>query len=61
MPKSIALSQPIDFTDKVPENESLQQKLCILLPGTFLREYMGWTSEQLEALRGRQWEELPGE
>jgi predicted nucleic acid-binding protein len=50
-----------DFTDKVPENEPLQQKLHILLPGTFLREYMGWTSEQLEALRGRQWEDLPDE
>ena len=47
-----------DFTDKVPENEQLQQKLHILLPGTFLHEYMGWTSEQLEALRGRQWADL---
>ncbi|SRR5260221_10274478 len=49
-----------DFTDKVPENQQLQQKLLIMLPGTFLREYMGWTSEQLEALRGRDWEDLQG-
>jgi len=47
-----------DFTDKVPENELLQQKLLIMLPGTFLREYMGWTGEQLEALRGREWDDL---
>ena len=50
-----------DFTDNVPENAPLHRKLRILLPGTFLREYMGWTSEQLEALRGRQWEDLPDE
>jgi putative PIN family toxin of toxin-antitoxin system len=47
-----------DFTDKTLENAQLQAKLRILLPGTFLREVMGWTSEQLEALRGRQWEDL---
>ena len=50
-----------DFTDSVPENEELQKKLHIVLPGTFLREQMGWTSEQLEALRGRQWADLPDE
>ncbi len=47
-----------DFTDKTEENASLHEQLGILLPGTFLREYMGWTSERLEALRGREWEDL---
>ena len=47
-----------DFTDKTPENEELQQKLRIMLPGTFLREYMGWSSDQLEALRGREWKDI---
>lgn len=30
-------------------------KLNIVLPAVFLREVMGWTSEQLEAIRYRQW------
>ena len=47
-----------DFTDKTKENTVLHQRLNIMLPGTFLREKMGWTSHQLEALRGREWEDL---
>jgi hypothetical protein len=47
-----------DFTDHTAENEPLHQQLRIRLPGTFLREDMGWTSDQLEALRGREWEDL---
>lgn len=44
-----------DLTD---QNEPIHHWLKILLPGTFLREYMGWTSEQLEVIRKRNWKDL---
>ena len=44
-----------DFTDP---DEPIHQHLTIRLPGTFLREYMGWTSEALEAIRQRNWKDL---
>lgn len=44
-----------DLTDP---NEPVHQYLNILLPGTFLRQHMGWTSEQLEAIRKRTWKDL---
>lgn len=33
-------------------------KLTVVLSGTFLREYMGWTSDELEAIRHRNWKDL---
>ncbi len=50
-----------NFTDRTEGNQHLHEKLHVLLPGTFLREYMGWTSDQLEAVRGREWEDLANE
>lgn len=47
-----------DFTDRDESTEKLHQRLTILLPGTFLREHMGWTSEELEAARNRSWRDL---
>ena len=41
--------------------EELHQRLTVLLPGTFLRQVMGWSGEQLEALRGRSWQDLEGQ
>jgi len=34
------------------------QDVRIVLSGTFLREYMGWTSKQLEAIRHRKWKDV---
>jgi predicted nucleic acid-binding protein len=34
-------------------------KLNVVLSGTFLREYMDWTSDELEAIRHRTWNDLP--
>ncbi|MHB8626610.1 MAG: hypothetical protein ACYDBJ_01275 [Aggregatilineales bacterium] len=45
------VTQDKDFTDRTPENENLHRRLVVILPGTFLRIHMGWTSEQLEAIR----------
>lgn len=47
-----------DFTDRDESTEELHRCLNILLPGTFLREHMGWTSEELEATRHRNWKDL---
>lgn len=44
-----------DFTDP---NEPIRNQLNVRLPGSFLREFMGWTSEQLEAISHRNWENM---
>lgn len=48
-----------DFTD---ENETTTEVRAaipgIMLPPVFLREVMGWTSEELEIIRYRTWSEL---
>ncbi len=49
------VSQDKDLTDP---DEPVHRVLNILLPGTFLREHMGWTSQALEAIRTRTWEDL---
>ena len=52
------ITQDKDFTDQDKTTEKLHQRLNIILPGTFLREHMGWTSEELEAIRHRNWDDL---
>lgn len=47
------LSEDKDFTEPTPSNAELHARLRIRLPGTFLREVMGWSSIDLEAVRGR--------
>lgn len=42
------ISQDKDITDTT---QPVHEKLKIILPGTFLREHMGWTSEELEQVR----------
>jgi putative PIN family toxin of toxin-antitoxin system len=43
------------------ENDLLKQQVQVILPAVFLRTYMGWNSEELEAIRHRTWEELDSE
>jgi predicted nucleic acid-binding protein len=40
------------------ESEMLKQQLMVLVPPVFLREYMGWTSAELEAIRRRTWADM---
>ncbi|MBP8973356.1 MAG: PIN domain-containing protein [Anaerolineae bacterium] len=54
----LLVSQDRDFTDEGESTQELHQRLTIMLPGTFLREHMGWTSERLETLRNRTWQDL---
>lgn len=47
--------------DLTSPDEPVHQHLNVLLPGTFLREQMGWTSEKLEEIRGRTWKDMKHE
>lgn len=52
------ITQDKDFTARDATTEKLHQQLKILLPGTFLREYLGWSSEALEKIRHRKWQDM---
>jgi len=52
------VSEDKDLTAKDETTEKLRQKLTVMLSGTFLREVLGWTSEELEAIRRRNWSDL---
>lgn len=52
------VTQDRDFTDEDESTTELHRRLNILLPGTFLREQMGWTSDQLEVIRSRTWQDF---
>ena len=52
------VSSDKDLTDP---NEPVHQYLKVLLPGSFLRAEMGWTSEGLEAIRSRTWKDFKTE
>ncbi|MFQ5796555.1 MAG: hypothetical protein ACE5JP_16100 [Candidatus Bipolaricaulia bacterium] len=48
-----------DFTDEDETTERVRNAIPgIRLPPVFLRDVMGWTSEELEKVREREWEEL---
>ena len=49
------ITQDKDFTDP---DEPIHEYLSIILPGTFLRKHMKWTSEQLEEISRRSWDDL---
>lgn len=49
------ISMDKDLTDPA---EPIHAHLKILLPAKFLREHMGWTSEAIEAIRHRNWDDL---
>lgn len=52
------VSEDKDLTTKDSTTAELHQQLSVLLPGTFLREVMGWTNEELEMIRERTWRDL---
>jgi predicted nucleic acid-binding protein len=48
-----------DFTDQDETTEKVREAIPgIMLPPVFLREVMGWTSDELEAIRYREWSDL---
>lgn len=52
------VSEDKDLTAQDKTTEKLRQRLRVMLSGTFLREVMGWTSEELERVRKRTWQDL---
>ena len=52
------VSEDKDLTAQDETTAKLRQELKVYLSGTFLREMMGWTSEELEVIRKRSWSDL---
>lgn len=52
------VSEDKDLTSTDETTAMLRERLKVLLSGTFLREVMEWTSEELEQVRGRKWHDL---
>lgn len=52
------ISEDKDFTAQDETTEEIRRHLKIKLTGTFLREVMGWTSEELEEVRHRTWDDM---
>jgi len=53
------VSEDKDFTAQDESTAELRRHLKAMLSGTFLREVMGWTSDELEAIRHRKWSDMP--
>lgn len=52
------ISEDKDFTTENAATAELRRHFQIMLSGTFLREVMGWTHEQLESIRHRKWSDI---
>ena len=52
------VSEDKDLTSSDETTAKLRERLKVLLTGTFLRQVMEWTSEDLEQVRGRTWHDL---
>lgn len=52
------VSEDKDFTTKDKSTEELRRSVRPLLSGTFLKEVMGWSSEDLEKIRHRKWSDI---
>ncbi|MBI5183744.1 MAG: putative toxin-antitoxin system toxin component, PIN family [Nitrospinae bacterium] len=52
------VSNDKDLTVQDQTTKQLREYLQPLQPGTFLKEVMGWTSEELESIRYRTWQDL---
>ncbi len=55
------VSEDKDLTVQDETTAELRRHLKVLLSGTFLREVMGWTSDDLESIRHRKWADLAEE
>ena len=55
------VSEDKDLTVQDETTARLRQVLYVMISGTFLREVMGWNSEDLEKVRHRTWRDIPVE
>lgn len=56
----IFVSSDRDFTEPAATAERFRQRIRVMLPAVFLRDVLGWSSDALEAIRHRRWEDLAG-
>lgn len=52
------VSEDKDLSANDETTAELRRLIWVVISGTFLREVMGWSPEELEAIRHRTWEEL---
>jgi predicted nucleic acid-binding protein len=52
------VSEDKDLTVQDDSTVDLRKQIRVVVSGTFLREAMGWTGEQLEAIRHRKWSDI---
>lgn len=52
------VSEDKDLTVQDDTTARMRQKLTVMISGTFLREVMGWSSEDLERIRQRNWRDI---
>ncbi len=52
------VSEDKDLSANNETTMELRRRIRVLISGTFLREVMGWSPEELEAIRHRTWGEL---
>jgi len=52
------VSEDKDLTARDETTKQLRDQLTVLLSGTFLRAVMGWSSDELEGIRHRNWVDL---
>jgi predicted nucleic acid-binding protein len=52
------ISEDKDLTTQGETTAQLRERLKVRLSGTFLREVMEWTGEELERVQGRTWRNL---
>ena len=53
------VSEDKDLTVQDETTAELRRHVKVVVSGTFLREVMGWTSKQLEAICHRKWSDIP--
>jgi hypothetical protein len=54
----IFVSSDRDFTEPTATAERFRSRIRVMLPAVFLRDVVGWSSEAMEAIRTRTWEDL---
>ena len=55
------VSEDKDLSTQDESTAELRRHVKVLISGTFLREVMGWTSEDLEKIRHRKWDDVDDE
>jgi len=50
-----------DFTEPTATADRFRERVRVMLPAVFLRDVVGWSSEALEAIRNRTWEDIAGQ